>query len=77
MKASASHNPATSLQLPCKDRNIGAKLKVVRDEQGSKNIWSFQHLTQSNFWCAVTAECKPVYTAGTGQFCILKLLAGK
>lgn len=38
MKASGSHNPAGSSQLPCKDRNIGAKHKVVRDEQGSKNI---------------------------------------
>lgn len=38
MKASASHNPATSSQLPYKDRNIGAKHKVVTDEQRSKNI---------------------------------------
>lgn len=38
MKASASHNPATNSQLPYKDRNIGDKHKVVRDEQGSKNI---------------------------------------
>lgn len=38
MKASASHNPAASPQLPCKDRNTGAKHEVVTDEQGSENI---------------------------------------
>lgn len=38
MKASASRNPATSLQLPYKDRNTGAKHKVMTDEQGSENI---------------------------------------
>lgn len=39
MKASASRNPATSPQLPYKDRNTGAKHKVVTDEQGSENIY--------------------------------------
>lgn len=39
MKASASHNPARSSQQPYKDRNIGAKHKVVRDEQGTKKIY--------------------------------------
>ena len=39
MKASASRNPATSLQLPYKDSNTGAKDEVLTDEQGSENIY--------------------------------------